>query len=129
MKELPRYIFFSTAELTLLFAQFYKDAGGILDPNLETTPDLMSSAWTLGNGHVIYVDPDKNRAARQSDQQHGRIDKRINNIQELLDLFVEPIIKVGEYEVTFDNPAGVKVGCTFVPWKTIDEIIARKPKK
>lgn len=128
MKTLPDYISCITPELALAIASFLKEEGwnrsGNLNPNRGIT-----SVPAFGGWCVLKCNKDNKTVSLQSSETSVAYAgyPAVTSLKEFRDLLIDPPIEIGEYTAEL-RPDGVQVGCTFVPWSTVEELLARRPK-
>lgn len=129
MKKLPEYLNVNSPELAMAIAGFLLAQGWHVSNNLafdRARNDFFMESKTI----CLHVFLNDKRITNYSDTGFHEEGIPVNSWLEFYNLCFdppEPPIRVGDHEVRFAQ-TGVKVGCTFVDWKTIEAILAKKPK-
>ncbi len=123
-ESFPRYIQFASAELALTFAYILSANGYTIDANMaaNTCIEYMSEPFKT----IVHI-RDKHVSRHSDGSTSIPTTPFISSISALIVFMKRPVIKVGEHVAEF-NDAGVKVGCTFVPWDVVQKIAAKAPK-
>lgn len=132
MKKLPEYLNINSPELAMAIAGFLKSQGWTIEGNLLF--DRVRTHKRFGESKTIclhvWQTSEPPRISNHSDESYDLIGIPVNSWLEFYNLCFdppEPLIRIGDYEIKFSEK-GVKVGCTFVDWKTIEAILAKCPK-
>lgn len=123
MKITDRIFSVSTPELALAAASFLASRGVKLDANIKIE--------TYANGYAAFFDQAviairvscEGKLASWCNKEQQK--DHFTNLPSLLKYLNAPQVqfpRVGEYDVTHDE-RGINVGCTHVPWGTLDEIV------
>lgn len=125
---LPEYINFPSLYFAMLAARIIAD-NSEREPYGNITPDHHGheeGMWIPDDGPVC-LRIDNYYLSCESDSLKENA-PTVSTLKELSDLIEDKPLKVGNYSVE-PKPNGIQVGCTFVPWETMEAILALKPKE
>lgn len=130
LKQLPSYIGCPNVETAMAIMATYTSAKEDSEISKDRRVKIDTVIKISGiTGRAVLLITNAGGSIHVEDEWHRNHKnyRPVASLRAFLDEFVEEPIMVGDYEVKVDKYA-VRVGCQRVPWKTVEKILAMRPK-
>jgi len=120
LTNIPEYINCKDIEIAWAIALLLQQQGYMINSNIGFTQGVKEN---VTDGTCLST-RDK-RVARYSDNHTSKPGPVFSSLLDFITHCTPPEIRIGSYAAEI-KPKGVQVGCTFVPWETVEQLLAQR---
>jgi len=120
LTNIPEYINCKDIEIAWAIALLLQQQGYMINSNIGFTQDVKEN---VTDGTCLSIRG--NVVARYSDNHTSKPGPVFSSLLDFITHCTPPEIRIGSYAAEI-KPKGVQVGCTFVPWETVEQLLAQR---